>query len=388
MNNKSKTLVGLSALLAAMSSAGVSALEFEVGDSTVDIYGYARLNMAYNFDGDSGSANEGYFAEVAQSSDSADGVYQISASQSRIGFATLTPTATGDIATRFEGDFWSENDTNPRLRLRQAYGEWNGILGGQTWSNYNTFVGFTPTLDFYGTAASAGYGSRVPQLRYTTGHFSVALEKPLQNIVEAEGIPADVSSGDAVTSLPSLSLRYEESRGAFSYALAGVIRQIKYDTNSQDDTTTGGATLAAASFTQGPLTVRGIAHASEGGNYYLYWSGGYWNGADAFIDQDGSLQKLSGEGASIGFSYKLSPQYTLNTSYGYARVSSDGLQASAVDAFESDFGRKNQNAFINVMWTPHDRLMYGLEFAYYKTQVQDQVDEDAKRLMLSAQYSF
>ncbi|WP_163577036.1 DcaP family trimeric outer membrane transporter [Halomonas faecis] len=388
MNNKRIYVVSASALVAVLGSVSAPALEFEVRDTSVDIYGYARLNMAYNFDGDAGSANEGYFAEAATTPDSPDGDFQISASQSRFGFATVTPTRAGDISTKFEGDFWSENDTNPRFRLRQAYGEWNGILGGQTWSNYNTFVGFTPTLDFYGTAASAGYGSRVPQLRYTTGHFSVALEKPLQNIVEGEEIPADVSAGDAVTSLPTLSVRYEESSGVFSYALAGVLRQLKYDTNSQDDTALGGAVLAAASYTQGPLTVRGIAHASEGGNYYLYWSGGYWNGADAFIDQGGSLNKLSGEGASIGFSYKLSPEYTLNTSYGYTRVASDGVQVAAAEAFESDFGRKNQNAFVNLMWTPHERLMYGLEFAYYKTQVQDQIDEDAKRLMLSAQYAF
>ena len=138
-NNKKIPLVSMTVMALAIGSTYVSALETQVGETTVGLYGYARLNMAYNFDRDAGSANEGYFAEVAGSEDEGDvgDQFQISATQSRIGFRTSTPVEGSTLDTVIEGDFWSYNDANTRFSLRHAYGSWNGILAGQTWSNYD-----------------------------------------------------------------------------------------------------------------------------------------------------------------------------------------------------------------------------------------------------------
>ena len=382
-NNKKIPLVSMTVMALAIGSTYVSALETQVGETTVGLYGYARLNMAYNFDRDAGSANEGYFAEVAGSEDEGDvgDQFQMSATQSRIGFRTSTPVEGSTLDTVIEGDFWSYNDDNSRFRLRHAYGSWNGILAGQTWSNYNTFVAATPTLDFLGTAGSNGYGSRLAQLRYTMGGFSIAAEDPKAQLAEnIDGsVPEDdllPDNDDAVSSMPALSLRYEDSMGDFSYSIAGIARQLKYDTGSEKDTEMGYGAFAAGAYHAGPVTLRAIV------NSYLYLSGDYFNGADAYVDTNGKLQTLSGDGGALGLSYQISPQYSLNASHGYTDVE---LGDPTVGG---NAGRKNKNTFLNLMWTPNERLMYGIEYGYFETELADGREEDASRVMVAAQYSF
>ena len=388
-NNKKIPLVSMTVMALAIGSTYVSALETEVGETTVGLYGYVRLNMAYNFDRDAGSANEGYFAEVAGSEDEGDvgDQFQMSATQSRIGFRTSTPVEGSTLDTVIEGDFWSYNDDNTRFRLRHAYGSWNGILAGQTWSNYNTFVAATPTLDFFGTAGSNGYGTRLAQLRYSMGGFSIAAEDPKAQL--AENIDGSVpdedllpDNDDAVSSMPALSLRYEDSMGDFSYSIAGIARQLKYDTGSEKDTEMGYGAFAAGAYHAGPVTLRAIVNASEGANSYLYLSGDYFNGADAYVDTNGKLQTLSGDGGALGLSYQISPQYSLNASHGYTDVE---LGDPTVGG---NAGRKNKNTFLNLMWTPNERLMYGIEYGYFETELDDGREEDASRVMVAAQYSF
>ena len=387
-NNKKKaSLGGLTAMALAMGTTSALALESQVGETTVGLYGYARLNMAYSFDQDAGSANEGYFGDIERSEDKVGDQFQASATQSRIGFRTSTPVEGSTLYTVIEGDFWSYNDDNSRFRLRHAYGSWNGILAGQTWSNYNTFVAATPTLDFLGTAGSNGYGSRLAQLRYTMGGFSIAAEDPKAQLAEnIDGsVPEDdllPDNDDAVSSMPALSLRYEDSMGDFSYSIAGIARQLKYDTGSEKDTEMGYGAFAAGAYHAGPVTLRAIVNASEGANSYLYLSGDYFNGADAYVDTNGKLQTLSGDGGALGLSYQISPQYSLNASHGYTDVE---LGDPTVGG---NAGRKNKNTFLNLMWTPNERLMYGIEYGYFETELADGREEDASRMMVAAQYSF
>lgn len=135
----------------------------------------------------------------------------------------------------------------------------------------------TPTLDFFSTAGSyGGYGSRLAQLRYTIGGFSIAAEDPKAQLAEnIDGsLPEDASlpdNDDAVSSMPALSLRYEDSPGDFSHSIAGIARQLKYDTGSEKDTEMGYGAFAAGAYQAGPVTLRAIVNASEGGTVTFTW---------------------------------------------------------------------------------------------------------------------
>src|SRR5690554_589758 len=228
----------------AIAAPGASAIDLKVGETSASLYGYAELNMIYDNKGDLGPLYLPWSVRL----DGADGPennFQMHAFESRLGFSTSTPTKTGDdLKTVVEADFFGNGGGT--LRLRQAYGEWNGILAGQTWTNFPGFTAVYPTVDFAGPVGSTA--TRQAQLRYTTGAFSVALEEPgnlggsVTNAV-APGVGLPNSAGSAKNTMPDLTLRYS-ARGKTSYHLSAVVRQLAYDDGVSDDTAMGwGASL-------------------------------------------------------------------------------------------------------------------------------------------------
>src|SRR5690554_7713678 len=140
-----------------------------------------------------------------------EGHFDASATQSRIGHNATLPE---DVQNTVEGDFPSAGN----FRLRHAFGEYNGVLAGQTWSNYNSFTGNTPTLDFNGSAGWAGYQARTAQLRYTTGGLSVSAEDPKSSQI-----------ADKKDTMPALTARYEGSADALAFSFAGLVKQNAYE---------------------------------------------------------------------------------------------------------------------------------------------------------------
>ncbi|MCS4503526.1 DcaP family trimeric outer membrane transporter [Arhodomonas aquaeolei] len=371
---KGLAVAGVSAL--ALAAAGqAAAVDFQAGDTTVSIYGYAIGKMSYDINESMGDATAGSFGNLRDDdgvglsdTNDSEGYTDLDASQSRIGFQTTTDMGGSDLVTRIEGDFRSN------FRLRHAYGTWNGILAGQTWSNYNTFVGATSTLDFNSLAGLGGYQARVAQFRYTVGDFSVAVEDPQSSIAGTPGVK---------DSLPALTARYEGSSGAIGYSFGGIIRQVE-DAGENDDITGYGA-FAAASYDMGAVTLNGVFNYVDGATSYLYQSGFQsFNAPDAYVD-GGELESVSGWGGSIGAGIDAGPG-TVNIGYGRTELDSDDVEAM------NDLGvaqsETNQNLFLNYMWQPVERVTYGIEYGYWKAEGTDGEDIDASRVSVAAQYVF
>src|SRR5690606_27419847 len=114
-------------------SSGAHAINFKVEDTEVDIYGYVKLDVIYDVDADLGNAITRNKIRLDKTS-GASGHTTMSAYESRLGFTTKTLVGDHLLKTNIEGDFYGSGGGN--FRLRHAYGEWNGILAGQTWSNF------------------------------------------------------------------------------------------------------------------------------------------------------------------------------------------------------------------------------------------------------------
>ena len=167
--NKTKLATSVTAAIAMGVASQASAISFSAGDVDASLYGYARLNMAYDIDENiGGSAQDGFFSKIKGSD--ATGHFDAGAYQSRVG---LRLSNKDGVKINVEGDFYGGT-----FRLRHAYGEYNGVLAGQTWSNYTSFVGRLSTLDFGGAAGTAGLQHRQAQVRYTTGNLSMSIEDP------------------------------------------------------------------------------------------------------------------------------------------------------------------------------------------------------------------
>ncbi|MCE0732530.1 DcaP family trimeric outer membrane transporter [Halomonas sp. G15] len=371
-----------SALALAVASAS-HAVDFEVGDTKASVYGYAKLDIIYDVDADMGNlvthSNIKLDGEPSQ-----DGHFNMHAYQSRIGFKTVTPVSGSDLVTQIEGDFYG---TNNNFRLRHAYGSWNGILAGQYWTNFYGFVAGTPTIDFRGPPG-VGNQARQPQLRYTAGNFSASIEDPdtLGSSETTENNVVQTSADAAKSELPDVTARYTDTSGPFKYSASAVLRQLEFDAEADpnatvnDDSAFGwGIALEAAMAVNEAVTLRaGVTHGDG--------IGGYMNvspqTSPAYVADNGDLETLESTGGTLGASLKAGPG-AINASYNVSTVDLDDEDyygATDNDTFET--------AYLNYIWSPAERISYGIEASWASRETKGGDDGDATRLQGMVMYSF
>ncbi|MDR9426121.1 MAG: DcaP family trimeric outer membrane transporter [Marinobacter sp.] len=379
-NNKLRMAIRATAAFAALGMASQAyAIDIPTGDWDTSIYGYAAVNAVYDIDEDIATSTQAgdFSAITTDGSDTADGHFGADAKQSRIGIRTMTPEG---VKIVIETDFRADNN-----RLRHAYGEYNGVLAGQTWSNFNSFAGFTPTLDFDSVSA-AGLFSRTAQLRYTTGPFSVSVEEPKSSLVDSTLTEDD----DAKDGLPTLTARFEDSAGSLSYSAAGLVHQVGYDTGASDDTAMGyGAFLAGKIAINDMVSIQGSVNYSDGANSYMWRSGENYYGPDAYVDPNNEVETITTYGATLGTSINLGGGQSINIVYGMATNDYDDAEADYAGSTDiQNAAETNQALFANYQFSPVKNVTMGVEYQYLKTEDVDGDDGDANRVMFMAKYGF
>ncbi len=357
-----------------IASGQAAAVEFEAGDVMLDLYGYAQMNAVYDFDQDIGSTTQaGSFPALFTNAEEGDGHFDADAEQSRLG---VSATHSSGVSVTLEGDFRGGD-----FRLRHAYGEYGNWLAGRTWSNYTSFVGWTPTLDFDSVVGSAGVQDRVAQVRYSTGAWSFSLEDPrFQNV-----------GGDEKQSAPVVTARFERALAPNVQFSAGALLQyLSYDEGDagEDDNAAGMAGYVATDVSlTDALTLHAVLNATEGANGYLYRSGDSgFGGQDAYRDGD-SLETIQGYGGTIGASAEVGVG-TLNLTYGMVKMDWDDYESDVGAAAADARVETNSNAFVNYQWSPIEHVMLGVEYGYFKSELYSGDSEDAQRVMFASRYSF
>ncbi|MFP3976455.1 DcaP family trimeric outer membrane transporter [Marinobacter sp. KMM 10035] len=382
LRNKLSTAVKVTSSLLVLGLASqANAFEVQAGDYTADIYGYARLNASYDIDEDiaiGSGTRAGDYREITKGgSKGAKGHFGADALQSRIGVRTTTPEG---VKMNVEGDFRTTTGT---LRLRHAYGEYNGFLMGQTWSNYGSLIGTTSQLEFDQIPGSGGYVGRKAQVRYTTGAFSFSAEDPLSSILDNSGAAAS----DKKNGSPALTARFSSKAGNLTYAAATVVRQLSVDDGTNDDSAIGFGVFGAGKLAvTDKLNIQGAINYTDGANQYLWRSGTNYGAADAYMKSDGSLETISGFGGTIGASLKVGPG-TVNTAYALTQVDWDDAKKDGVTNAATQ-NKRNTMALLNYQWSPVKAVMLGVQYTYLKTELENGDDGDANRLMFAAQYNF
>jgi len=378
-------VLGIASPVSAMKIVGDADHMIDLKGYEIDVYGYARLNASYDIDEDIAlSTRAGDFSKVntgAAEDNEATGFFGADAFQSRLGVRTVTPQG---VKIVFEGDM--RGSGGGEFRIRHAYGEYKGVMAGRNWSNYNSFVGFIPTLEFDGMPGNAGSQFRTSQLRYTSGPLSVSLEQPFNF---ASLIATDPSI-EQKTGLPIVTARLEDSAGAVSYSTAAFLRQISYDTGTEDDSEIGYGAFGALTFAASDtVTLYGVFNYVNGGDIYLYRSGENYAGDYGYVDSSGSIELISGYGASVGASFDLGGGRSINTGVGMVEVDwDDALRDLPGSANIGDKHETNTMAMINYQWSPVKAVTMGVEYSYFMVEEVDGDDGDASRLMFAAQYNF
>lgn len=352
-----------------------SAVSFTAGDAKVDLYGFARVNAVYDIDekisgGNGGQAgNFGAVNTGIEEENEISGHFDADAAQSRIGIRANLPTG---VKVNVEGDFRTSTST---LRLRHAYGQYKNWTIGQTWSNFNSFVGNTPTIDMDGAAGNAGLQSRRPQIRYSSGPLSFSVEDAVTRIDGAA----------PHNRLPTLTARYETKTGKFTYSAAALAQEVGYDDGVDDDSAIGYAVFGSGKFeVTDSFTLRANVSYTDGGNGYLYRSGDNYYGDDAYVF-NGHLQTISGIGGNIGASLNAAGG-TFNFVLGMTDMDWDDAQQDGLSV--GDKHERNTNAFINYQWSPAKNVTMGLQYGHFKVKEVDGDDGDASRVAFAAIYNF
>lgn len=352
-------------------------------NTSVTIGGYVKLDMIYDTDQNLGDLGD--VTALDTSSDGGDASFRAHARQSRIRLGTSTPTELGEAKTVVEADFYgnggNEVFSNSRsLRIRHAYGQLNGWLAGQTWSNFMQFIAYPSTVDFNGPVGVTFI--RQAQLRYTMGLGDGQLSMSAENS-ETTGFAG------ARDTMPDLTARYKWSGSGGGFEVGALGRSFTSDTATGDDSAFGYGVMAAGrlNVTSDTSLMAGAIYG-DGVGRYLYTSFSN-NQSDstrsgigaAYIGANGDLETIEAYGFNVAASHAWTPKLTTSLSYGFA----EGDQEEAL--FPTSF-KTLQSAHLSNFYQVADPVTVGVEVSYQNKEDANGDAAENTRLQLAAQFSF
>jgi hypothetical protein len=294
---------------------------------------------------------------------------RLTARNSRFNIVTTTPTRFGQLRTFMEGDFnglpnnkGSRATTNrTAFGIRHAYGQLGNILFGHYWSTFMDRTVFPTKID--GTGPVGRTFIRQPQLRYTHdfgdgGEMAFALENPRADFDGAD----DENLHDGYPDLISY-YRYESDRWHMQFS--GVLRRMGINEGIP-----GGA--------RDTVTAWGMNHSTSfllpGSKDRITWYVLFGNGIGRYMEGGAN------QGATVTAEGKLDTQFSYGGFITYKHWWTDTLHSSidlGVSFFNlnpeevNDANTELYSSHLNLMWTPDDKLQFGIEYIWGKREVHD-----------------
>ena len=304
---------------------------------------------------------------------------------SRLWLDASTTLDTGDrLGARLELDFFGGSLGNTAATntygatLRHAYVTWNNWLAGQTWSNFMDTAALIDAVDFVGPTDAVVF-VRQPQLRYTSGPWTVSLESP-ETTVQPFGGGARAIGGDN-SAMPDVIARYTHKADWGHFSVAGMARQLKYEpVAGADSTDTGyGATLSGL-VKMGDTT--DLRYQLTGGDGIGRYIGLATIQQDAMLDANGDIDALGGWAGYVGLRHVFNGRVRGNVYHARSQWDNEtawtGLGVT----------RKVQSWHANLIWTPYPKLDLGVEAIWGERTLESGVDGELIRLHTMARYTF
>jgi hypothetical protein len=308
-------------------------------------------------------------------------VYDAHAKQSRFWFTTDTVLENGSkLGSRFELDFavptgGDERNTNTyNPVLRRAFLTYDNWLFGQEWSNFMELGALPETTDFVGPTEGMVF-VRQPQIRYTSGAWSVSVENPESTLTPFGGGARIVTDDNTV---PDFTARYA-NRGAWGFvSVAGLLRQLRSDTGLRSTTDTGFGVSVSSKIMFGENDLRLMATAGSGIGRYV----GLNFFEDGVLEANGDIDSLDVVAAYAAWRQVWGGGWRSNFVVGYTSADNDraltGLNANA----------EASSARVNLFWTPAPKLDLGIELSTAKRELERGTSGTQNRIDFMARYSF
>ena len=363
-------------------------------NTSIRIGGYVKADVIYEPDAGNGGVTTqfGSIPLPGTAASKRDGEVNITARQTRLSFQTRTPTGDdGTLRTYVEGDFYGQDGnkltTNSTvLRLRQAYGVWNGLLIGQTYSNFEDHDAGMESVEFNNTIGRAnGIRQAMVQYQHTLGPglLSVALESPDGDFQGADqpalNTGANTISTNVLDKAPDFTAAYVYT-GTWGHAqVMGVARELSVDT---------GGVASANSTVSTSAKIKGRADALGGGggvsvllntnrtdgkdNYFTAQYevgdgiGRYIQGVDSGRQAgyfNNTTQTLYTE-AAYGFAvaYRNWWTSTLRTNVIYGHTHASNFSAMDTSDLATNPNKDLDDVYVNLIWSPVPETNFGMEY--------------------------
>ena len=357
-------------------------------DASFEVYGFGMVDYVQGFDRVTPEWEDTLRPgriPYDQDAVGSDGQAVLSVRQSRLGVNASTMAGDAPLTTKFEFDMFGvgADEGQTTIRLRHAYGEWKSILAGQTNSVFMDGSVFPNTIDYWGPSGMVFL--RNPQIRWTPmsgdSTLAMAIENPGSGV--DNGNDPNAVSGD--DEYPDLTAHFRQMGDWGHFQVAGILRQVGYDTpggvdGEPDDNELGwGVNLTGTiNLFEKDRLILGVVHG-EGISNYLN-DGGVDMAPDGdAADPDYKVVPLTGLIAY--YDHYWNDQYS--SSIGYSSTEIDNMDFQAAEAFE-----KGEYASVNLLHTPNDKVLMGVEYLFGKRTANDGTTGYDRRVQFSVKYAF
>jgi hypothetical protein len=324
--------------------------------------------------------------------------------QSRLNFGTDTILAGGDkLSTRFEIDFYGSTTADQRVSnswapaLRHAYVTWREWLVGQTWSNFMDPATLPEAADFIGPTDGTTF-VRQPQVRWTKGGLSLSAENRETTITPYTGVgttytattAARITSDDGMT--PDLTARYAFKGDWGHIAIAGLLRELVYETTASAPTVNGVAGRIDASTWSGSVSLSGKLNFGKDDVRWmlLYGDLGRYVGLnfanDAILNSSGDLDAIDGWAGFVAYRHLWTDKLRSTFQYSLQDYDNDTSLSGSTDGWTPN--KASDSWSVNLFYTPIPKLDIGAEYRFATREVENGEEGDLNRLQLTTKYSF
>jgi len=346
--------------------------------------GYVKSTLVYNQD-PLEITDRFIVGSIPVDSSSVDNIEaesSITASQSRLNFDLREPTEVGILRAFIEGDFASDNDT---FRLRHAFGQWNRVLAGKTWSAFVDTKATPEEVDFEGLNGRVNV--RQSQMRFSPQigekfEFQFSLEDPNPKIQNGNGVtrtPDFVVSGRFQpnerlhTKVAILGRQIRAQQTIDGLGLSGVEKQY------------GWGLTVSGRYTTPRIDERDSLlfqlNAGKGIGRYVNDLASVGNYDGIFNPNTGDLELFDVVSGYLSLQHWWGVTSRSNFTLGYVELENPGF-------VEGDAYKRTIRGSANLFWTPTPRIDIGVEFLFGRRENQDGEQGDASQLQMAARYRF
>ncbi len=388
-------------------------------ETSVRLYGFAELNLVHEFRADNSSCDYSLclmYAPLDGSNLDArrNGTF-LTARTTRFGIDASTPSSFGPIGIKIEGDFnndprtgnaavngsvgtiFTQQATNSyNFRLRHGYGQFGGLLIGQTWSTFFDVDNSPETVDFNGPIGSTFI--RQPMIRYSyntkdSGTFTGAIENPVSYVFDNTGSGTPTTAG--FSRVPDFIARYDKSFPSGAISVRSVVHQlvVKDKGANQNASATGyGFGVSGIYKITGDDLFNFAYTVGTGiGRYFNYVEGAVYDPAN------NTVLRERVQGVVLGYQHKQSSALRYNFVLGYQRSTDNDFTRFALDpankldsAALGNFAlnRSLLQGHVGLIWNPVKNVDFGGEYIFGRRKTLNGERAEVSRIDLSAKYYF